>query len=87
MLFCLQGGVASGYTMYCDVLESVVNCGQPESIKFGSVDALTTTEDSVAIYTCEDSYQLIGVSVRVCLSSGKWSGKSPVCTSKHQISQ
>ena len=66
------------------ILEPVVDCGQLQSIAFGAVGAVSTTEDSVAVYTCENGYQLIGTSVRTCLSSGLWSGIPPVCTSKLQ---
>lgn len=34
------------------------------------------------MYTCENGYQLVGASVRTCLSSGEWSGTPPFCTSK-----
>lgn len=62
----------------------VVDCGQPESTEFGSVDAIYTTEGSVAVYVCQNGYRLVGASVRTCLSSGKWSGRPPICTSKYQ---
>ena len=63
-------------------IEQLVDCGRPELIEFGSVDVTSTTEDSVALYTCIGGYRLRGTSIRTCLSSGKWSGTVPFCSSK-----
>ena len=68
--------------MCCPILELVVDCGQPEEIVFGSVDTISTTVNSVAVYTCENGYRLVGASVRTCLSSGVWSATPPICASK-----
>ena len=64
-----------------------MDCGQPEPIGFGSVDTVATTEDSEAVYTCRSGYKLVGSSVRICLSSGRWSGRKPVCNSKYTVYQ
>ena len=36
--------------------------------------------ESVATFTCDDGYDLIGECQLVCLSDGNWSGSKPSCT-------
>ena len=35
--------------------------------------------NSTAMYSCKNGYNLVGVAVRTCLSSGNWSGDAPYC--------
>jgi len=65
--------------------DTVVDCGNPGFIEFGSVDVPTTVEGSLARYTCRAGYRLRGVSVRTCLSSGVWSDVSPVCDGEYDV--
>ena len=37
------------------------------------------TEGSVANYTCNDNYELIGNESRTCMDDGMWSGQEPTC--------
>ena len=48
----------------------------------GQVFLATTILGSVATYTCEDGYMLMGIAMRECLASGSWSQQEPVCESK-----
>ena len=32
-----------------------------------------------AVYSCQDNYQLMGTSERICQSDGTWSGDKPAC--------
>ena len=42
-----------------------------------------TLQDSIATYTCDVGYDLIGAEMRTCLSSGVWDQTDPTCQSKH----
>ena len=69
-------------------------CPSPPSIANGRIvsvvpDAVTTNPDgyaqgSVATYTCNSGYILVGISRRTCESNGQWSG-SPRCERKKQL--
>ena len=61
---------------------SVVDCLNLTSPSNGQVSHRTTTFGSVATYTCEDGYMLMGFPMRECLSNGNWSQEEPVCESK-----
>ena len=39
--------------------------------------------NSVAIYSCDDGYSLVGDASRTCLETGLWSGTAPTCNSKY----
>ena len=64
------------------LLFSVVDCLNLTSPSNGQVSVSTTTFGSVATYTCEDGYMLMGFPMRECLSNGSWSQQEPVCESK-----
>ncbi len=57
----------------CPVLSSPAN---------GQVSFTTVTVGSVARYTCQPGFQLIGTAVRVCREDEKWSGSEPICRRK-----
>ena len=61
----------------------VVDCGPLESPEDGMVSVNTTTFQSVAKYSCNDGYSLIGESARTCLNSSNWSHSEPYCTCKY----
>ena len=42
-----------------------------------------TNDPSVAAYSCNTGFQLIGQSERTCLPTGQWSAESPIC---HRVS-
>ncbi len=35
--------------------------------------------NSLARYNCDDGYDLVGTSIRICRSIGMWSGGDPTC--------
>lgn len=37
---------------------------------------------AVAVYTCDDGYEMIGDHKRFCLATGTWGGSEPNCISK-----
>ena len=54
-------------------------CPTLDDIPNGSVDMIGVTVGSTATYTCNDNYQLMGASTRMCQPDGTWSGEEPMC--------
>lgn len=59
----------------------------PLSINHGTVVTEATSLGSVAQYSCENGYTLIGGDNRTCEAKGMWSGEEPLCvmTSRSHI--
>ena len=53
----------------------------------GNVSVSGTTQNSVANYTCDPGYDVVGDDMRICLETGVWSGSKPNCTSEYYDSQ
>ena len=48
----------------------------------------SVTIDSVATYTCDRAYALVGQPTRTCVRNGAdtmWSGQAPTCQCKHNM--
>ncbi|CAI7992907.1 Sushi, von Willebrand factor type A, EGF and pentraxin domain-containing protein 1 [Geodia barretti] len=73
---CMHDAEWSGETPKC----TMVNCSNLKGPEHGRVSVTDTTYNSVATYTCNDSYTLVGDHESKCLSSGIWSGVTPICT-------
>ena len=59
---------------------TVLDCGQPPSIGYGSPGTPTsTTFGGTVTYSCTSGYILSGSPTVTCLSSGSW-GTRPTCT-------
>ena len=57
-----------------------INCGEPVSITNGDVSYSSTIVDSLATYSCNNGYTLVGDSDTVkCTNSGEWEGSIPAC--------
>lgn len=63
-----------------------VDCGNLSSPQNGEVDVQQTTLGSVATYTCNSGYDLVGVGGATCLPSGVWSDETPECIGKASTS-
>ena len=61
---------------------SVVDCSSLTSPSNGEVSLTTTTFESVAMYTCEEGYLLMGSPMRECQADGNWTQQDPLCESK-----
>ncbi|XP_057333972.1 sushi, von Willebrand factor type A, EGF and pentraxin domain-containing protein 1 isoform X2 [Microplitis mediator] len=77
VLTCNVGGGWSGKAPQC----KFVDCGAPAQIEYGEVNLLnkTTTVGSIAMYTCQDDYWLVGKPRHECTRDGKWSHQTPSC--------
>ena len=65
------------------ILNIAVDCGDLDDPENGQVSLTGITFGSKAIYTCNDGFELVGSSVRMCLATGEWMGEAPVCERKH----
>ena len=59
-----------------------MDCGNPEIPANGDVRFTNTTEGSVTDYSCDEGYDLNGVTQRVCQRNSTWSESVPTCESK-----
>lgn len=72
---CDDGYDGSG-TVSC----TIKDCGAPPTPNDGSVSTPGgTTYTSVAKYSCNSGYTLIGKTTRTCQANGLWSGSAPSC--------
>ncbi len=71
---CDEGFTGDGTT--CEAFD----CGALTAPTDGMLAADTTTFGSVATYTCNAGFTLVGAAERTCLADG-WSDDDPICTS------
>ena len=64
-------------TLTC--VESIVDCGAPQQPANGQVIHNETVFGSVANYSCNALYSIVGDASRECLANGIWSGIEPRC--------
>ncbi|MCB9603534.1 MAG: hypothetical protein H6724_07490 [Sandaracinus sp.] len=72
---CQSSGAWSGSAPSC----GPVDCGTLTAPANGNVGAASTTFGSLAVYSCNDGFTLVGSNMRECQSNGTWSGTSPTC--------
>ena len=65
------------------VPSTVVECGPLNIPENGKVDVKETFLGSMANYTCDPGYTLMGDAMRTCLRDGTWSGNEPICTGEY----
>ena len=56
------------------------DCGFLPAPTNGKTLLSNTTFGSIASYSCDTGYNLVGSSTSVCPADGEWSGEIPVCT-------
>ena len=66
--------------IYEDV-EVFLDCSTPVPPLYGSVSAPTIDYGSVATFSCDTGFSLVGDETKECLLSGLWSGgDNPTCS-------
>ena len=75
--FLLAGRVCHYYVLLCLCVDDSIPCPDLEDPLNGQVRS-----DGVrAMYSCQDSYILVGTSVRECsIEVGEWLGNEPQCS-------
>lgn len=79
---CLLGGKWTNQEPFCQY----VDCGQPKQIANGNYQLANKTTHylSVALYSCNENYTLVGTSNKmVCSHTNRWTGKEPQCSCKY----
>ena len=56
--------------LLCPVLPDPLN---------GEVNVSSRIISSIASYTCNDGFTLVGEEERECMADGQWSGREPIC--------
>lgn len=58
-----------------------MDCGAPEKLENGKVTLASnaTYYGALALYSCDNNFELDGVSRRLCLENGTWSSDTPAC--------
>ena len=59
-----------------------INCGSPGMVENGMVTSNGSFVTSIATFTCNCAYELIGDSQRICQLDGMWSNMVPECIRK-----
>ena len=64
------------------IISIAVSCGPLDDPENGQVTVSGSDVFSIATYTCNQGFGLVGVSSRICETSGVWSDSPPVCERK-----
>lgn len=75
---CLNNGTWSGSVPSCI---EITDCGFPDVPLLGLIQLEDIVIGSLATYSCDEDYMLLGNQNRTCLPTGEWSGETPVCVS------
>ncbi len=60
-------------------LYSAISCGDLENPVNGVVVLSGTVFGSLATYSCDSGYILVGEQTRSCQANNQWSGRAPTC--------
>ena len=62
-----------------------IRCPALKDPENGSVDDRDNLPGTIAKYTCDDGFRLVGSSKRPCQKDGSWAGEAPICKRKTKI--
>ena len=63
----------------CIYIVTGVTCDRLRDPANGEVTLSGVTVGSIATYTCDYGYELVGLEFRACQNDGEWSGEAPSC--------
>ena len=77
---CHKGGVWQD-TMppTCRRISLPVECAPPPNLRYGKVKVTGNSSGSIAHYSCNLGFKLVGSERRICLRNSLWSSTEPVC--------
>ena len=75
-----NSGLDSDYVV--NNIYTAIKCRDLDDIRYGGVRLTGNKVGSRANYYCDKGYKLVGDDHRVCLKTGHWGGKMPVCKRK-----
>lgn len=62
------------------IFYTAADCGSLPAPINGNLTAVpATTFESIAVYTCNSGFNIIGQATRTCQADGIWSGSEPMC--------
>ncbi|XP_077984689.1 sushi, von Willebrand factor type A, EGF and pentraxin domain-containing protein 1-like [Glandiceps talaboti] len=72
---CLENGSWDGSQISCEI----VTCKELESPVNGTLYLTSLNYLSIANFTCDKGFNLVGSHERMCAADGNWTGQQPVC--------
>uniref|UniRef100_A0A3B3T3R4 Sushi, von Willebrand factor type A, EGF and pentraxin domain-containing protein 1 n=1 Tax=Paramormyrops kingsleyae TaxID=1676925 RepID=A0A3B3T3R4_9TELE len=75
-LMCKEDGAWNGTAPVCLPAE----CEPPENPKHGSITITDVALGGLVQYTCDKGYELVGQTIRQCVSGRRWSDSAPSCS-------
>ena len=72
----------SFYSSAIHIVFHLTECPSLDDIPNGSVSLSGNTTGDIAVYTCDDGFELVGDPTRVCMNDTTWSGEPPTCRRK-----
>ncbi len=73
------------YCMCYELYRTDPNCPALRDPENGSVDDGDNLPGTIAKYTCDYGFKLVGSSKRLCQNYGSWAGEAPICKRKTTI--
>ena len=70
------------YSSAIHIVFHLIECPSLDDIPNGSVSLSGNTTGDIAVYTCDDGFELVGDPTRVCMNDTTWSGEPPTCRRK-----
>ncbi|XP_064401973.1 uncharacterized protein LOC135347821 isoform X2 [Halichondria panicea] len=75
---CQADSTWSGAEPSCQIV-AIVDCGALPNPTNGQVVLFSTVLGSIATYSCNTGFDLVGASTRICQADSTWSGAEPSC--------
>ena len=66
---------------------TAIDCGILLAPRNGGVSFKSTQFGSVAFYSCNEGFRLVGAETQTCQDNGEWSGTAPTCQGVHLVNE
>ena len=64
---------------------TVIICPTVTRPENGNVNQFGNTPGDLAIYSCDDNFELSGETMRTCGQDGQWEGEAPLCKGEEVV--